>query len=56
MQEDFVAPRVETEFPGINNWPETDEEARAQYVNSIAKDENGVRGCPFNWLWDAPLV
>ena len=48
---DFQAERQETAFPGILNWPETDEEAREKYVNSIMKDDNGVRGCPFSWLW-----
>ena len=37
------------EFPGIDNWPENDEDAEQMYLDL----NNGGKGCPFSWLFEA---
>jgi len=51
LNEDPKFVKQEWDFPGIDTWPETDEEAREEYLVSILGDENGNSGCPFTWLW-----
>ena len=51
LREDPKFEKEETEFPGIDDWPDNDEEAYDEYVISILGDENGNAGCPFTWLW-----